>query len=180
MSEAQNYPRQYNVEFGPWDAAGAPISTLIQRNVQTNYNYVDVMIGGDIHLGLILSTDSFVSRSIQSTGRTMWAVVLAPVRCAMSYETPELNVVFNLDPKDHVLYATGAIISLRWNRRYIFQDEAGHAELIRVVDCNPGSDPIGDGEPPLRHHHQGGPTFPHDGHTATDFSTALAQLKLLE
>ena len=165
MSAAPQYTRQYKVEIGPWDAAGSPASTLVQLPMQTNFNYIDVRPGGDIHLGLMLSTDRFVSRSIQSTGRAMWAVVLAPVRCVLTYETPELNTVFNLAPL-HPLYETGQIIAFRWNRRYILQDEAGHADLIRVVDCNPGSDPVGDGEPPLRHH-RGRPTFADTGQCST-------------
>ena len=101
---------------------------------------------------------------------------MAPVRCVLTHETPEVNTVFNLSPL-HPLYTTGQIIAFRWNRTYIFQDEAGHAELIRVVDCNPGNDPIDDGEPPLLHH-GGTPTFNHTGHIGTDCSTALARLKM--
>ena len=178
MSAAPRYTRQYKIEIGPFDAAGVPASVLVQQPKQTNYNYVDVMLGGNIHLGLMFSTDHFVSRSMQSQGRMLWAVVLAPVRCVLTYETPEVDTVFTLDPI-HPLYEPGHILAFRWNRRYIFQDEAGHAVLIRVVDCNPGSDLIGDGEPPLLHH-RGTPTFNHTSHNTTDFSTALAQLKLLE
>jgi hypothetical protein len=155
------FPRQYDLEFGPF-VNGAAAATSPMTPLQTNNSYVkgQLMPHDRLPVGLMFSrggflTETFHMPEIEQTesgdftepGRSLWMINLVPIRCVAVPNT--VDDVHRL-PRTVPLFEPGNIINLRWNRRYILEpDGMPQGVLVRAVDLISGD--IDDIVPMNRH-----------------------------
>ena len=158
---APAYPRQYEIEFGPFTTTAAgnqpTFTPRLLTNLKTHNSYLWVHLVQNLSLpaGLLFSRGGFLTNHYhtpemmqsetdlekwEEPGRSLWIINLVPIRCQQVADN--VNNVSKLD-NDLPLLRTGNITNLRWGKKYILEPD-GLAEgvmgvLLRAVDLIPGA-----------------------------------------